>query len=69
MLKEGKGEHGHERMTVKALPGSALEVVEAEFLFQLLMGLFTNPSRLDGCGQGAQAGRSGQIGEVVFLLA
>jgi hypothetical protein len=29
----------HERMAVKALPGSSLEVVEAEFLFQLLMGL------------------------------
>ena len=25
-------------MTVKALPGSSLEVVEAEFLFELLMG-------------------------------
>ena len=35
------------RMTVKALPGSSLEVVEAEFLFQLLMGLLANPSRLD----------------------
>jgi hypothetical protein len=32
---------------VKALPGSSLEVVEAEFLFQLLMGLFADPSRLD----------------------
>jgi hypothetical protein len=26
------------RVTVKALPGSSLEVVEAELLFQLLMG-------------------------------
>jgi hypothetical protein len=69
MLKEGEGEHGHECMAVKALPGSALEVVETELLFQLLMGLLANPSRLDGCGQGAQAGRGRQIGEVVFLLA
>ena len=69
MLKESEGEHRHERMTVEALPRSALEVVETEFLFQLLMGLFTNPSRLDGCGQGAQAGRGRQIGKVVFLLA
>jgi hypothetical protein len=23
-------------------------VIETEFLFQLLMGLFTNPARLDG---------------------
>src|SRR5260370_11304629 len=54
---------------MKALPGSSLEVVEAEFLFQLLMTLFANPSRLDGGGQGAQVGRSRQVGEIVFLLA
>ena len=65
MLKESEGEHRHERMTVEALPRSALEVVETEFLFQLLMCLFTNPSRLHGCGQGAQAGRGRQIGKVV----
>jgi hypothetical protein len=29
MLKEGVGDHSHERMTVKALPGSSLEVAEA----------------------------------------
>ena len=40
MLKEGEGDHCHERMPVKALPGSSLEVVEAEFLFQLLMDIF-----------------------------
>jgi hypothetical protein len=34
-------------MTVKALPGSSLEVVEAEFFFQLLMGLLADPSRLN----------------------
>jgi hypothetical protein len=53
MLKEGESEHRHERMTVKTLPGSPLEVVEAEFFFQLLMRLLTYPSRLDGGGQGA----------------
>ena len=39
MLEEGVSNHRHERMTVKALPGPALEVVETEFLFQLLVGL------------------------------
>jgi hypothetical protein len=34
-------------MTMEALPGSSLEVIEPEFFFQLLMGLFANPSRLD----------------------
>ena len=47
MLQEGVSDHRHERVTMKALPGSSLEVVEAEFLFQLLMGLFADPSRLD----------------------
>ena len=50
MLEECVSDHGHERMTMKALPGSSLEVIKPEFLFQLLMGLFANPSRLDGGG-------------------
>jgi len=69
VLQEGEGEHGHERMAVKTLPRSPFEVVEAKLLFQLLMGLLANPSCLDGGRQGAQIGRSRQIGEVVFLLA
>ncbi len=69
MLEEGVSDHRHERMTVKALPGSSLEVIEAEFFFQLLMGLFTDPSRLDGSSQGAQVGPGRQVGEIVFLLS
>ena len=69
MLKESEGDHRHECMTVKALPGSSFEVVKAEFLFQLLMRLLANPSRLDGGCQAAQVGRGRQICEVVFLFA
>ena len=47
MLEECVGDHGHECMTMEALPGSSLEVIKPEFLFQLLMGLFANPSRFD----------------------
>jgi len=47
MLEECVSDHGHECVTMKALPGSSLKVIEPEFLFQLLMGLFANPSRLD----------------------
>jgi hypothetical protein len=32
---------------MKVLPGSSLEVIEPEFLFQLLMGLFAHLSRFD----------------------
>jgi len=52
MLEKGVSDHRHKRVTVKALPGSALEVIEAEFFFQLLMRLLTNPSRLDSSHQG-----------------
>ena len=38
MLEERVGDHGHEFMTMEALPGSSLEVIEPEFLFQVLMG-------------------------------
>ena len=47
MLEERVSDHSHERVTMKALPGSSLEMIEPEFLFQLLMGLFANPSRFD----------------------
>ena len=46
MLQEGEGEHCHERMAVETLPGSPFEVIEAKFLFQLLMGLRPKHDRL-----------------------
>ena len=48
MLEECVSDHGHEGMTMEALPGSSLEVIETEFFFHLLVSLLTNPSRLDG---------------------
>jgi len=59
MLEERIGDHCHECVTVKTLPGSSLEVIEAEFLFELLVGLLADPPRLDGGGQGAQVRRCG----------
>jgi hypothetical protein len=46
MLQEGVGDHGHQCVTMKTLPGSSLEVIKSEFFFQLLMRLFANPSCL-----------------------
>ena len=69
ILKEGVGDHRHERMPMKALPGSALKVIETEFFFQLLVSLLANPSRLDGGRQGAQVGLRRQVGEIVFFLS
>jgi hypothetical protein len=42
VLQEGEGEHCHERMAVETLPGSPFEVIEAKFLFQLLIGSLAN---------------------------
>ena len=50
MLEEGVSDHRHERVTMKTLPGSSLEVVEAELFFQLLMGLLADSSCFDGGG-------------------
>src|SRR5262249_35562475 len=69
ILEESVGDHRHERMTMQALPGSALEVIETEFFFQLLVSLLANPSCLDGGRQGAQVGLCRQVGEIVFLLS
>jgi hypothetical protein len=54
MLQEGVSDHRHERVTMKALPGSSLEVVEADLFFQLLMGLLADQSRFDCGGQSTQ---------------
>src|SRR5262245_49963841 len=56
-------------MTMQALPGSALEVIETEFFFQLLMCLLANPSCLDSGRRGSQISLCRQIGEIVFLLS
>ena len=69
ILEEGVGDHRHERVTVKALPGPALEVIEAKFFFQLLVCLLADPSRLDRGCQCAQIGLRREIGEIVFLFA
>src|SRR5246127_3356551 len=53
ILQESVGDHRHERMTMQALPGSALEVVKTEFFFQLLVRLLANPARLDSGCQGS----------------
>lgn len=69
MLEEGVSDHGHECVTVETLPGSLLKVIKPEFLFQLLMRLFADPSRLDLGSQCAQICHGRQIGEIVFLLS
>ena len=68
MLEERVGDHGHECMAMKAVPRPSLEVVETEFLLQLLMGLLADPSRLDRGSQAAQVHPGWQVSKIVFLL-
>ena len=69
MLEEGVSDHRHKRVTMKTMPGPPLEVVEAKFLFQLLMGLLADPSRLDRGSQAAQVRLGWQVGKIVFLFS
>lgn len=55
-------------MTVKAVPGPALEVVKSDLLFQLLMRLLADPTRFDGCSQLSQVRPGWQVGQIVLLL-
>src|SRR3954471_4300693 len=66
VLQVGEGNAGHQRVPVQAGPGPALEVAEAEFLFQLLVRLLAGPARLDGGGQPPQRGPPRQVAEVVL---
>ena len=50
-------------------PGSAFEVIETEFLLELLMSLLAHPSGLDGGDQRLDGRISRQVGHVVLLLA
>ena len=59
----------HQRVAMKALPGSAFEVVEAEFFLELLMGLLADPARLDRRGEGLEIGVGREVGQIVFSLA
>ncbi len=49
VLEEGERDHCHEGMVVEAPPAAALEVVEAEFLFHLLVSLLADVERGLGC--------------------
>jgi hypothetical protein len=57
-LQIGLRDHGHQRVTMEAMPGPSFEVVEAQFFLELLMGLFADPSRLDRGGERLDVGVS-----------
>lgn len=62
MLQVGAGDARHQRVPVQAGPGAALEVIEAKFLLELLVGLLADPARLDRAGQGPPGRAGRQVG-------
>ena len=56
-------------MPVQARPGATLKVIEAEFLFQLLVSLFADPTRFDSSGERVERDIGRKIGQVIFALA
>lgn len=67
-MQDGECDHAHEGVSVKSLPRPPLEMIEAEFFLQLLMGLLADPPGFDGTGQLLEWGVDRQIAEVVFAL-
>lgn len=68
-LEERVGDHRHQRVSVQTGPGSTFEVVEAEFLLELLMRLLTDPSGFDRGGERFEARVGRQVRHIIFLLA
>ena len=54
---------------MKPGPGPTFEVIEAEFLLELLMRLFTNPPDFDCRSELFQARIARQVRHIVFLFA
>ena len=46
-----------------------LEVIEAKFLFELLMGLLAEPPCLDGRGECSEGARRWEVRQLILLLA
>ena len=54
---------------MQTLPGSTLEVIEAQFLFHLLMRMFASPSGSEDRRQTEQLCFGCQVGEIILRLA
>ena len=48
ILEERERDHAQHSVMVQSMPGTPLEVVEAEFLLHLLVHLLARPTCLDG---------------------
>ena len=64
----GEGEHGHGNVTMPAMPGSALVVIEPELVFRRIKTVLDRPSmafdgdqRFDGCCRRTPGGEEREI--------
>ncbi len=67
-LKKGVGDHCHVGVRVRPMPGSSFEIIEPKLFPELLMGLPTDPARLDGAGEHPDRRLGRQTRGVVFVL-
>ena len=64
----GEGEHRQRHVTVPAMPGSALVVIEPELVFRGLKAVLDRPAmafdrdqRFNGCSRRAPGGEEGEV--------
>ena len=65
-LEEGVGDHRPQGVPMQPNPGSALEMVKPEFLFELLVRLFTDPPGFNRGGQHLDRGVGRQVRGIIF---
>src|SRR5579859_5016143 len=65
-LEKCVGDHRHQGVAMQTCPRASFEVVEAEFLLQLLVRLLADPSPLDGAGERLDWRVDWQVREVIF---
>src|SRR5437868_2861438 len=65
LLQECKRNHREDRVVVKPVPRTAFEVIEAEFLLELLVGLLAGPTGLDARSDGFERSAWRQVAQVI----
>jgi hypothetical protein len=68
ILEEGVSDHRHERMSIQALPASALKVGRGRVLPSAVGELASKSSAADGGRHGAQVGLRGKLA-IIFLFS
>lgn len=69
MLQIAKRIHSYYRVMVQSHPGSALVMVRAKFVLELLLQLFASPAGLNCACQRPASGVSRVVGKLILAFA